>query len=106
MSPPEDERWMREALRLAAAAGRRDEVPVGAVAVAGGRRIAGMGNRMETSRDATAHAEITCLRQAARRLGSWRLGEVTLYCTLEPCPMCASAMVLSRLGRLVYAAAD
>jgi len=61
---------------------------------------------MERALDATAHAEITCLRQAARATGGWRLLDVTLYVTMEPCPMCASAMVLSRLGRLVYAAAD
>ena len=81
-------------------------MPIGAVAVAEGRRVAAASNRMEAGPDATAHAEILCLRQAARRLGDWRLDGVTLYVTLEPCPMCAAAMVLSRLGRLVYAAAD
>ncbi len=97
---------MVAALRLARAARGRGEVPVGAVAVREGRRIASASNRMELARDATAHAEMACLRGAARASGSWRLGDVTLYVTLEPCPMCASAMVLSRLGRLVYAAPD
>jgi tRNA(adenine34) deaminase len=102
----DDERWMREALRVARLAGRRGEVPVGAVAVAGGRRLASAGNRIESTGDATAHAELLCLRGASRMLRHWRLNDVTLYVTLEPCPMCASAMVLARLGRLVYAAAD
>lgn len=97
---------MARALRLARAAARRGEVPVGAVAVAGGEVIARAGNRMEGAHDATAHAEVLCLRQAARVVGGWRLDAVTLYVTLEPCPMCASAMILSRLGRLVYGAAD
>jgi tRNA(adenine34) deaminase len=97
---------MAVAMRVAAAAGRRGEVPVGAVAVRDGRRIAASSNRMERLLDATAHAEIACLRTAARATGSWRLGDVTLYVTLEPCPMCAAAMVLARLSRLVYAAAD
>jgi tRNA(adenine34) deaminase len=102
----EDERWMRAALRLARAAGRRGEVPVGAVAVRTGTRIAAASNRMEGGADATAHAELRCLQSAARSLGRWRLNDVTLYCTLEPCPMCAAAAVLGRLGRLVYGAKD
>ena len=106
MNPEVDQSWMDEALRLARAAGRRGEVPDGAVAVFEGRRLAAASNRMEAGTDATAHAEMACLRLAARRLGSWRLGGVTLYVTLEPCPMCASAMVLARLDRLVYAAHD
>ena len=106
MTRPVDERWMREALALARAAARRGEVPVGAVAVSGDHRVAGASNRMERAGDATAHAEMACLRAAARAAGGWRLGGVTLYVTLEPCPMCASAMVLSRLGRVVYAAPD
>ena len=97
---------MRVALRLARAAGERGEVPVGAVAVRDGLRVAAAGNRMEGGRDATAHAEMGCLRAAARAVGTWRLSDVTLYVTLEPCPMCASAMVLSRLGRVVYGAED
>jgi tRNA(adenine34) deaminase len=102
----DDRRWMSEALRLARAAARRGEVPVGAVAVHRGERLAAASNRMERARDATAHAEMACLRTAARRLDRWRLEGVTLYVTLEPCPMCASAMVLCRLSRVVYAAAD
>ena len=97
---------MAVAMRLAVAAGKRGEVPVGAVAVRGGRRVAAASNRMERRLDATAHAELACLRAAARATGSWRLGDVSLYVTLEPCPMCAAAMVLARLSRLVYAAAD
>jgi tRNA(adenine34) deaminase len=97
---------MAAAMRLARAAGRRGEVPVGALAVSDGRRIAASSNRMERARDATAHAEVACLHAAARATGGWRLSGVTLYVTLEPCPMCASAIVLSRLSRLVYAAPD
>lgn len=97
---------MASALRLARSAGRRGEVPVGAVAVRAGGRIAGASNRMEAATDATAHAEMACLRAAAMAVGGWRLAGVTLYVTLEPCPMCASAMVLARLERLVYAAPD
>jgi tRNA(adenine34) deaminase len=102
----EDELWMRRALALARRAAARGEVPVGAIAVKAGERLGAAGNRVERGHDATAHAEMICLRRAAARVGSWRLSDVTLYATLEPCPMCASAMVLSRLGRLVYAAAD
>ena len=102
----EDELWMRRAMVVARRAGARGEVPVGAIAVRAGNRLCAAGNRVEADPDATAHAEMICLRRAAARLRSWRLSEVTLYVTLEPCPMCASAMVLSRLRRLVYAAAD
>jgi tRNA(adenine34) deaminase len=98
--------WMRRALALARAAAARGEVPVGAVAVRRGGRVGAAGNRMERDRDATAHAEMLALRQAARAMGDWRLTDVTLYVTLEPCPMCAGACVLSRLGRLVYATPD
>lgn len=106
MEIPSDAFWMRQALALARRAGGRGEIPVGAVAVSGGRRVAAASNRIESGPDATAHAEMLCLRAAARRLGRWRLGEVSLYVSLEPCPMCASAMVLARLGRLVYGATD
>ena len=102
----DDIRWMRAAIALARRAAARGEVPVGALVVHQGVRVAGAGNRMEQARDATAHAELLSLRQAARAVGQWRLNDVTLYVTLEPCPMCASAMVLARLGRLVYGAAD
>ena len=97
---------MAHALRLARRAAGRGEVPVGAVAVLGGRVLAAAGNRMEASQDATQHAEMVVLRRAARRLGSWRLLGVTLYATLEPCTMCAGALVLSRVDRLVYGADD
>jgi tRNA(adenine34) deaminase len=101
-----DELWMRKALAIARRAAARGEVPVGAIAVREGQRLSAAGNRIEGAHDATAHAEMIALRSAASRSGSWRLNEVTLYVTLEPCPMCASAMVLSRLGRLVYGAVD
>ncbi|MGO8686052.1 MAG: tRNA adenosine(34) deaminase TadA [Candidatus Dormibacteria bacterium] len=101
-----DEALMRHALRLAARAGRRGEVPVAALAVAGGEVIAAAGNRMERSGDATDHAEMRVLRAAARRLGGWRLGGVTVVVTLEPCPMCAGAMVQARVDRCVYGARD
>ncbi len=97
---------MRRALGLARAAGRRGEVPVGAVAVRDGHVIAAAGNAIERRGDATAHAEMLVLRRAARVLGGWRLGGVTLYVTLEPCAMCAGAMVQARIDRLVYGARD
>ena len=102
----EDETFMQHALRLARAAARRGEVPVGAVAVRDGEVIAAAGNAMERRADATAHAEMLVLRRAARIVGGWRLDGVTLYCTLEPCPMCAGAMVQARLARCVYGASD
>jgi tRNA(adenine34) deaminase len=103
---PADELWMRKALAIARRAAARGEVPVGAIAVREGQRLSSAANRIETAHDATAHAEMIALRAAASRVGSWRLSDVSMYVTLEPCPMCASAMVLCRLGRLVYAAAD
>jgi tRNA(adenine34) deaminase len=102
----EDELLMRRALALAARAGRRGEVPVAALAVVRGEVIAAAGNRMERGRDATDHAEMRVLRAAARRIGGWRLGGVTLVVTLEPCPMCAGAMVQARIDRCVYGARD
>jgi tRNA(adenine34) deaminase len=98
--------WMRQALRLARDAGRRGEVPVGALAVREGRVIASASNRMERAGDATAHAEMLVLRRAARVLGGWRLDGVTVVVTLEPCPMCAAAMVLARVDRCAYGARD
>ena len=89
--------------RMAAAEG---EIPVGAVLVKDGEVIAAAHNRREADHDPTAHAEMLCLREAARRLGDWRMKGCTLYVTLEPCPMCAGAMVMSQLGRCVYGAAD
>ncbi len=97
---------MRLALTEAEKALGSRDVPIGAVAVHQ-RRVIGTGyNRREADHDPTAHAEILAIRQAAAHLGHWRLEEVTLYCTLEPCAMCAGAMVLARLPRLVYAAVD
>ncbi|NJN55206.1 MAG: tRNA adenosine(34) deaminase TadA [Anaerolineae bacterium] len=102
----EDEQWMRVALDLAATAVYLAEVPVGAVAVKEGV-IVGQGyNLKEQSQDPTAHAEMIALRQAAQTVQNWRLIGVTLYCTLEPCPMCAGAMIQARLQRLVYGAKD
>jgi tRNA(adenine34) deaminase len=97
---------MRRALALARAASRRGEVPVGAVAVHDGEAIAAASNAMERRADATAHAEMLVLRSAAKRLGGWRLQGVTLYVTLEPCPMCAGAIVQARIDRCVYGARD
>ncbi len=101
-----DERWMRLALEQAAQAATLGEVPVGAVAVHEGRVIGAGFNRKEADQDPTAHAEMIALRQAADHLGNWRLIGVTLYVTLEPCPMCAGAMIQGRLERLVYGAPD
>lgn len=102
----EDEQWMRLALAQAAQAAGLGEVPVGAVAVFQGQVIGAGANRKETDNDPTAHAEMVALRQAAVHLANWRLIGVTLYSTLEPCPMCAGAMIQARLGRLVYGARD
>lgn len=102
----EDERWMRLALAQAEEAMRLGEVPVGAVAVLDGMVIGSGYNRKESDQDPTAHAEMIALRAAAGELANWRLMDVTLYCTLEPCPMCAGAMIQGRLARLVYGAAD
>ena len=82
------------------------DVPVGAIAVLGDQVIGRGHNRREIDRDPTAHAEMIAMRQASAAIGHWRLDNVVLYCTLEPCTMCAGAMVLARLPRLVYAAAD
>ena len=97
---------MRRALALAAGAARRGEVPVGAVAVLGGRVVAAASNRIERSGDATAHAEMLVLRRAAAIVGGWRLTGVSVVVTLEPCPMCAGAMVQARIDRCVYGARD
>ncbi len=101
-----DRFFMERALRLAAAAGRRGEVPIGAVAVRAGEVIAVGSNQVERRQDAAAHAEMLALRRASRRLHSWRLEGVTVYSTLEPCPMCAGALLLSRVERVVYGADD
>jgi tRNA(adenine34) deaminase len=97
---------MRRALSLARSAGTRGEVPVAALAVAGGRVLAAASNRMERAGDATAHAEMLVLRRAAAAVGGWRLTGVTVVVTLEPCAMCAGAMVQARISRCVYGAHD
>jgi tRNA(adenine34) deaminase len=97
---------MRLALREAETAVAHGEVPVGAVAVYAGRVIGCGFNRKEADQDPTAHAEMLALKEAAEFLQNWRLLGVTLYCTLEPCPMCAGAMIQARLPRLVYGAKD
>ncbi len=97
---------MDEALRLAREAGDAGEVPVGAVALHQGQLVGRGRNAREGARDPTAHAELLAIQDAARTLGRWRLTGVTLYVTLEPCAMCAGAMVLARIDRLVYAASD
>ncbi len=101
-----DYEFMRLALAEAEKALATGDVPVGAVAVHQGRVIGAGYNRREADQDPTAHAEMIAMRRAAAALGSWRLDAVTLYCTLEPCVMCAGAMLLARLPRLVYAAPD
>ena len=101
-----DERWMKEALAEAQKALAKDEVPVGALLVKDGHLIARDHNRREEQKDATAHAEILTLRQAGKILGGWRLSGTTLYVTLEPCAMCAGALVLARVDRLVFGATD
>jgi tRNA(adenine34) deaminase len=97
---------MVEALRLAREAGGRGEVPIGAVAIFEGRIVGRGANAREGDRDPTAHAELLAVREAARTLGRWRLTGVTVVVTLEPCAMCAGAMVLARIDRLVYGATD
>ena len=101
-----DEYFMGEALRQAVRAGAAEEVPVGAVIVRAGRIIARAGNQVELLKDATAHAEMLALTQAEEAVGDWRLTDCTLYVTKEPCPMCAGAVVHTRLARVVYGAAD
>lgn len=101
-----DERFMEEALTLAKEAFANGEVPVGCVIVRG-EKIVGRGrNRRETGKSALAHAEIEAISEACRNLGGWRLWECTLYVTLEPCPMCAGAILNARIPRVVYGASD
>jgi tRNA(adenine34) deaminase len=102
----DDERWMREALGLAVEARRAGEVPIGAVLVKDGLPLARGYNRPISSSDPTAHAEMIVLREAARLLGNYRLPGCTLYVTLEPCAMCAGALVAARISRLVFGARD
>ena len=101
-----DERWMGEAIALARAAQARGEVPVGAVVVSDGRIVGRGGNAPVAANDATAHAEITALREAGRALGNYRLPGCELYVTLEPCAMCAGAIMHARIRRVVFGAND
>jgi tRNA(adenine34) deaminase len=101
-----DARWMQVALAEADAAAAHGDVPIGAVVVKDGVELARAHNRRELDQDPTAHAEILALRAAASAIGSWRLEGATLYVTLEPCTMCAGALVLARLTTLVFAADD
>ena len=101
-----DRGYMQQALALARKAAELGEVPIGAVVVQQDQIIAGAHNRRELDQDPTAHAELLAIRQAAARLGSWRLVGCTVYVTLEPCSMCAGAMILARIERCVYGAVD
>ena len=101
-----DQYFMGEALRQAARAYEAEEVPVGAVVVRAGRIIARAYNQVELLKDATAHAEMLALTQAEEAVGDWRLTDCTLYVTKEPCPMCAGAIVHTRLERVVFGASD
>src|SRR5881396_2853244 len=100
------ERWMREALRAAREAQSRDEVPIGACIVIGDQVVAVAGNRTRTDCDPTAHAEIVALREAARKVGNYRLRDAVVYSTIEPCAMCAGALIQARVRSLVYGATD
>lgn len=101
-----DETWMEMALDLAKAAAQAGEVPVGCVITLGDQVVGQGRNRREAGRNALCHAEIEAINQACRRLGGWRLWQCTLYVTLEPCPMCAGAIVNARIPRVVFGARD
>jgi tRNA(adenine34) deaminase len=102
----DDRYWMKQALAEAKRAADLGEAPIGAVVVRGGELLGRGHNRREVDGDPLAHAELLALREAARRVEGWRLTGCTIYVTLEPCPMCAGALVASRIDRLVYGAAD
>ncbi|MHC4954587.1 MAG: tRNA adenosine(34) deaminase TadA [Planctomycetota bacterium] len=106
MEPSADEKYMAQALREARRAAEDDEVPVGAVVVHGGRIVGRAHNQRERLKDPTAHAEMIALTQAAAAVEDWRLDACVLYVTLEPCLMCAGALVQARIGRVVYGAPD
>jgi tRNA(adenine34) deaminase len=106
MPTDDDVTFMAAALKEAAAAGERGEVPVGAVVVIDGRIVAAAGNERQAAADPTAHAEIVALRAAAAATGTWHLEDATVYSTLEPCPMCAGALISARVARLVFGAPD
>ena len=101
-----DAHWMRQALAAAHEAGQRGEVPIGACIVSGETVIAAAGNRTRTDQDPTGHAEILALREAAAKVGNYRLTDAVVYSTIEPCVMCAGALIQARVGRLVYGARD
>ena len=101
-----DEQMMREALRLAQEAAAEGEVPVGCVVTLGDRIVGRGRNRREAGKSALAHAELEAIAEACKTLGGWRLWQCTLYVTLEPCPMCAGAIMNARIPRVVYGAAD
>lgn len=102
----QDELYMKEALALAERAREDDEVPVGAIIVRDGEIIARAYNRRQTDKCATAHAEILAIEEACRTLGGWRLPRAVMYVTLEPCPMCAGALINARVDKVVYGASD
>jgi tRNA(adenine34) deaminase len=101
-----DEDAMRLALEQAGRAVEHGDVPIGCVLTADGKVVAAARNERELRKDPTAHAEILALRAASERLGTWRLDGLAVYVTLEPCPMCAGALVLARIGRLIYGPQD
>ena len=105
-APPTDDDAMQLALDQARAAAEHDDVPIGAVVVRDGEVIAARHNERELTGDPTAHAEVLAIRDAARIVGHWRLMDCTLYVTLEPCVMCAGALVNARIGRVVFGATD